>query len=758
MAYSEQIKRLAKSPLKPLGALASAAALASSLCASSEQTDSNKTITLKTIEVKDGKEGEPARYQPSVSKVSKNKQSVHEVPQAITVVTKELMKDQAQFTVKDALHNVAGLTFNAAEGGRIGDNMNLRGFYTFGDMYLDGIRDASQYNRDAFNLESVDVLRGGAAMLFGRGQAGGVISQQSKTPKMEDKSSVSVSMGADSFWRASADINKKLSDNVAIRLNAVKMDGGSTRDVVENETEGVAPSITFRPYENGEITLSHFFLKTHITPDYGVPFHNRKPLDVPKNTFYGFSDDYEDNQVNITTLVYTHKFSKDTEFRSVLRRADYLRDNWAIAPGYDAATGNVRRSLKGTGAEEQIYDWQNDFNAKFKAFGFKHEALLGSELLHERQTRWGHTPMATAFPNIASDKGSSYGLSGIGTKLANNGVFYSRTSAASAWAATLPDNSLSSSSLPPAYESWYGNKDRVTSAKYIGKTIALYGQDVIEIAKGLKLMGGMRHDRLRMDYFDGSLSKTGELKYNENSYRAGLSYEPTANQHYYLAWNNSFNTTGDLYSFSNKYDPEKSITYELGAKFELFEGDLSLRASLYKTIKEWERNTDVESASANPILTKKRHTDGLELEAAGRVSKDWEVFAGVAFMDPKVDESAPGKSLIYEGNRPPNAATYTFNLWSTYKLDRNWKIGAGIEGKSDRYAYSYGTATTFAPNIAPSYVKGDAMVSFEKKDYTVQLNVKNVTDKKYYDAVYINGGFVVPAIGRTAIVTLDYKF
>ncbi len=761
MAYYKQIKKISRSSLLPLGAIAYGMTLASSLPAASGEKAESNTTTLKAVEVKDNIEIELPRYQPSISKVGKTKQTVHEVPQAITVVTKELMKDQNQFTLKEALHNVAGLTFNAAEGGRIGDNMNLRGFYTFGDMYLDGIRDASQYNRDAFNLESVDVLRGGAAMLFGRGQAGGVISQQSKTPKTDDFANLSASIGENEFWRTSADINKKIGDSTAVRLNAMKAGGRpTTRNNVKNESEGIAPSLTFGLNTDDEITLSHMFLKTHLTPDYGVPFYNKQPLGVPKETFYGFEQDYEDNKVNITTLAYTHKFSKDTELRSVLRKADYLRDNWAIAAqGYTPSTGAVSRSLKGNGAQEQTVTWQNDFNTKFEALGLKHEVLLGTELLHERQTRWSHTSLSSVYPNIPNASGAAYGLSGTGTKLANNGVYYTRSSPTGAWTATLPDSVLSpSSSIPSAYLPWYGNKDRIISGRYIGKTIALYGQDVIEMAKGWKLMAGMRHDRLRMDYYDGSLTKTGELKYNENSYRAGISYEPTKNQHYYLAWNNSFNTTGDLYSFSNKYDPEKSITYELGAKWELLDGDLSLRTSIYRTIKDWERNTDVESASSNPILTKRRHTDGIELEAAGRITDDWDVFAGIAVMDARVDEEGPGKSSVYRDERPPNAADYTYNLWTTYKLNRNWKIGGGFEGKSDRYAYSYGTATSFSPNTVPGYIKGDAMVSYSKKDYTIQLNVKNITDVKYYDAVYINGGFVVPGSGRTAVVTMDYRF
>lgn len=756
MAYHN---RIIKSSLLPLGAMLLSMS-ASSLLADS--ADGNATI--KAIDIEESIRIELPRYQPGISKTAKTGQLAQDVPQAITVVTKELLHDKSEFTLKEALHNVAGLTFNAAEGGRIGDNMNLRGFYTFGDLYLDGIRDVAQYNRDTFNLESVDVLRGGAAMLFGRGQAGGVINQVSKDAEAENFGKLSLTVGTDEYKRASTDINVMLNDTTAFRLNAMKMDAGSTRDDVYNESTGVAPTITFGLGTDNEFSLSHLYLKTHITPDYGIPFYNQKPLDVDKSTYYGFTDDYEDNRVNMTTASYTHTFSKDTKLRSIIRHADYLRDNWAIAPGsYNASTGSVSRSSKGNGAKEKTDTWQNDFTTKFEAFGMKHEALLGSEFLKEEQTRWGHDGLSSYYPSIAAADASSNGLPTSATNgqraLGSNGIWYSYSASSSAWSAQLPTTLESGSTLPDAYKAVYGNKEHNINGGYKGRTWAIYTQDVIEFIPNWKVMGGLRKDWLNMDYFTGSdLVKNGELHFNEMSYRAGLSYQPTPSQHYYLAWNNSFNTTGDLYSFSNAYDPERSETYELGAKWEFFEGDLSFRTAIYRTIKEWERNTDVASASGNPILTKKRHTDGIEFEAAGRLNEDWDLFAGVAFMNPKVDEVAPGKSTVYEGERPPNSTDYTFNLWSTYKLGNGWKVGGGLEGKGERAVYSYGTATTFNPNTAPSYIRYDAMVGYEQKTYAVQLNVKNLFDKTYYDAAYINGGFVVPGTGRTAQLTVDYKF
>lgn len=761
MAYHN---RLLNSKTLPIGAMLLSMS-ASSLLANS--ADSNATI--KVIDIQEIVEIELPRYQPGVSKTAKTGQLAHDVPQAITVVTKELLHDKSEFTLKEALSNVSGLTFNAAEGGRIGDNMNLRGFYTFGDLYLDGIRDVAQYNRDTFNLESVDVLRGGAAMLFGRGQAGGVINQVSKDAEAENFGKLSITAGTDEYKRVSTDINVMLNDTTAVRLNAMGMDSGSTRNDVYNETKGIAPTITFGLNTDNEFSLSHMYMKTHITPDYGVPFDRatKRPADVGNEAFYGFTDDYEDNRVNITTASYTHKFSKDTQLRSVIRHADYLRDNWATAPGgYDTTSGpdnEITRGTKGNGAKEKTDTWQNDFTTKFEALGLKHEALVGSEFLKEEQVRWGHDGLSLYFPAITDANGPANGLpdAATGRYVTSNGIIYSRTSATGSWNAQMPTTAESGSTLPEAYKAFYGNKERNISGGYKGRTWAIYAQDVIEVVPNWKVMAGFRKDWLNMDYMDANGTTNGELHFNEMSYRAGLSYQPNRQQHYYLAWNNSFNTTGDLYSFSNKYDPERSETYELGAKFELLDGDLSLRTAIYRTIKEWERNTDVASASSNPILSKERHTDGIEFEVAGRISDNWDVFAGLALMDPEIDEVAAGKDDMYIGQKPPNSTDYTFNLWTTYKLGGGWKIGAGLEGKGDRAVYSYANesaSNVFDPNTAPSYIRYDGMIAYEQKNYAVQLNVKNLLDTTYYESVYINGGFAVPGTGRTAQVTFDYKF
>src|SRR5450830_1201450 len=212
--------------VKPIVAMIAAFAISGAAYSAEDATKESNAAgqTLLTVNVKSTVQQPEDGYQSTKTRVGKVLQDPQDVPQAITTVTRSLMNDQQVGSLKEALRNVSGLTFNAAEGGRSGDNFMLRGFYTFGDIYLDGIRDTAQYNRETFNLEQVDVLRGSAAMLFGRGQAGGVINQVSKTPQLEDKNTIAGSFGTNAYLQGTGDFNKQLTDTSAIRINVMHRD------------------------------------------------------------------------------------------------------------------------------------------------------------------------------------------------------------------------------------------------------------------------------------------------------------------------------------------------------------------------------------------------------------------------------------------------------------------------------------------------------------------------------------------------------
>jgi catecholate siderophore receptor len=174
-----------------------------------------------------------------------------------------------------------------------------------------------------------------------------------------------------------------------------------------------------------------------------------------------------------------------------------------------------------------------------------------------------------------------------------------------------------------------------------------------------------------------SSATSPQLKYGEWSTRAALSFHPAEQTHYYLSYSDSFSPTADLYQLTvAPQPPERSKVLELGNKWLLADGDLALRAAIYRAEKDWERNTDLESTAA--ILTKKRRTDGIELEAAGRINENWDIFSGLALMDATILEVAENINATtgaitkanegYKDQRARNTPPYTFNLWTTYKL------------------------------------------------------------------------------------------
>lgn len=691
---------------------------------------------LSEVTVKAKAESKADGYQATQTRVGKVLQDPHDIPQAITTVTNQLMHDQQVSSLRDALRNVSGLTFNAAEGGRGGDNFNLRGFYTFGDIYLDGVRDTAQYFRETFNLEQVDVLRGSAAMLFGRGQAGGVINQVTKMAELEDSNTITGSLGEYDYHQFTGDFNKKLGETTAIRVNVMDRSEETYRENPANgdrpgsDRKGFAVSVGTGIGTDNEFFLNHVYTQTRDVPDYGISFVNKKPVDrtvaggkIDDGTFYGADKNFDNSDTRVTTGVFTHKFTEDTQIRTQLRHADYDRAYWAKTPSATLVP-NANAGVGGNVTRVSDYTTdtlQSDFSTKFDIAGMKNQFLAGLEYLKENSARQSLLNIGTAAnPNYRS----------------------SQTTTAS-------------------------------PAKFNADNYAAYVQDTIEFVKNWDLLVGVRRDEMHAEY---SSATSPKLNYGENSYRTGLSWHQTEDSHYYLSYSDSFSPTADLYQLTvAPLPPERSKTVELGAKWLFLDGDLSFRTALYRTTKDWERNTDLEATSA--ILTKKRRTDGLEFEAAGNITDNWEVFGGLAFMDAKILEVAENINATtgavthadsrFKGVRARNTPPMTFNMWTTYTIAGNWKVGGGFESKGKRYGYqpsatnggaSFDAAGSFKPNSLSGYTRWDAMAAYEAKTWAVRLNVKNLFDKVYYDSIYDNGGFSVPGNGRQAIITTEYKF
>jgi catecholate siderophore receptor len=696
----------------PLGALLTGMAFAS-LPALSQAPGRTEEVTAPAVEVQGNREEDT--YRSDVTSVGKLPQAPRDVPQSLTVIPQQVFEDRGAASLAQALQNAPGITFAAGEGGRIGDNFSMRGFPIYGDLYLDGLRDVAQYNRDVFNLQQIDVLRGASSMLFGRGSTGGVVNQVSKQPTLVDRYQAAFTLGSNVYKRATVDLNKALGPTTAVRLNAMVHDADSFRgEGPHYERYGVAPSITWGIGTRLEVNLSYFYLNEDNVPDFGVPYFQNKPLDVPVDRFYGFANGaYERYETSVATASVLYRFTPDMSIRSVLRKGDYERDLWASVPRLPAGTAAitdstpVNRQRQARGGEEDPIVSQTDFTSAFKTGRMSHLLLAGVELAHEEADRWSYAPTGT-----------------------------------------IPPTTVGNPDPYPVLPVGFFNQVRTGQVSFESDSIGLYVQDIVEFLPRWKLLLGVRWDQLDADYERaaplGPLSRKDQVW----SYRTGLIWQPTPMQSYYLAYGTSFNPSAELYSLDvrgSNTPPEESRNTELGAKWD-FERGLSLRAALFRTEKTNERNTDPLVADEF-LLSGRRHTDGIELEAAGRITPRWEVFGGVAWMDAEIDESINPNEV---GNWPLYTPPYTANLWTVYRLGGGWQVGGGFNAAGKRYGNNANT------NYAPSYVRWDAMLSYEQRYWALRFNVFNLFDTVYYETVY--QGHVIPGTSRVVLGTLELRY
>ncbi|HZB25232.1 MAG TPA: TonB-dependent receptor plug domain-containing protein, partial [Vicinamibacterales bacterium] len=275
-------------------------------------------------------------------------QPLRDIPQTITVIQKEVMQAQGATSLRDVLRNVPGITFQAGEGGGglPGDNFTLRGFASGNDMFIDGVRDAGGYSRDAFNLEQVEVAKGPSSSIAGRGTTGGAINQVTKSPLLRRGYSASVSGGSAEAARGTLDVNQPIGDpqhGMALRLNALwGQNGVPGRDVVENGSWGVAPSLGFGLGRTTQLLVKSQHLRQENVPDYGLPWGSYPgyptgafDADPPvrQSNFYGLRQyDFEDIGSDVVTGEVSHRFGNGATLRNLSRYSETRRDSAITAP------------------------------------------------------------------------------------------------------------------------------------------------------------------------------------------------------------------------------------------------------------------------------------------------------------------------------------------------------------------------------------------------------------------------------------------
>jgi catecholate siderophore receptor len=301
-----------------------------------------KESTLTPISVKAKAETDADSVRATTSTIGKGNQDLRDVPQSVTVVTEKLIEDRRVDTLKEALHNTAGVTFMAAEGGE--EDIRLRGFSltASGDIYIDGMRDPAFYERDTFSYDRIELLRGSASMLFGRGSTGGVVNQVNKVPFLDNASEVDFTLGSHGYLRLTGDFNLKLGEQAALRMNVMKTDADNNGNGSRMDKEGVAPTLRLGIGTNDEFQVGFYDLKNNNGIHYGLPYLRRDgslptsasnpagPIGSidPKN-YYGAASDYSAGGATYGTFNHIHRFQGGGTLKTALRHGTYGRDQRA---------------------------------------------------------------------------------------------------------------------------------------------------------------------------------------------------------------------------------------------------------------------------------------------------------------------------------------------------------------------------------------------------------------------------------------------
>ena len=660
---------------------------------------------------------------------------LRDIPQTITVIDKDTIQEQGATTLRDVLRNVPGLTVTAGEGGTpAGDNLTLRGFSARNDIYVDGARDLGPQTRDPFNLEQVEVVKGPSSSFTGRGSTGGTINLVSKMPGFKPSYNFDVNLGSDKTKRVTGDINLPLAglgfgERAAFRLNLMAHDSNvAGREVIENNRWGVAPTLTLGVGANSTLTLGYFHLQQKNISDYGIPWvpatnnvltdFRDRPAPVPRETFYGFADrDKEKLRADLGTLVFNHSFNDRLQLRNQFRYGRSTRDSIATPPRFnDDDSTIIKREMRAWLTEDETYDNQTNFTARFNTGKIEHSLVSGVEFVRENNIK-----KLRSAPNAA-------------TTLLN----------------------------PNPSDIYTGI---VTLSPNVGDitadTQSIYAFDTLKLLKQFEITGGFRWDRFDAEGVSASSTSLTPVARVDKmlSYRLGAVYKPVPIGSFYVSYGTSFNPSLEGLTYqtaSAAVAPEKTYTLETGTKWDLFDSRLLLTGAIFRVNKNNARTPGL--PGEEPIvLDGQQRVDGIELGATGNFTRNWSVLAGYTLLDSEIVKSntAPtlvnGQSISEVGKRLINTPKHSFSLWTTYQFPFRLNVGGGARFVDRRYGNTINT------RFVDSYFLIDATASYRiNKNIDLRLNLNNLADKFYFDRII--GGQVIPGAARSILFSTGFHF
>ncbi|MCL1513864.1 TonB-dependent siderophore receptor [Parasaccharibacter sp. TMW 2.1891] len=700
-------------------------------------------------------------------------QDVMHTPQTIDVVPRELIKQQNVKSLDEALRNVPGITASVGEGagGLNGDQFLIRGFPAQNDIYEDGLRDFGVYSRDSFNYDSVNVIKGPSSQVFGNGTTGGAINVVTKTPTVNDHYNVDFSGGSADYFRGTVDVNKRINDTTAFRLEGLGASNNVVgRDHVWDHRWGIAPSVAFGLGTKTTVVLQVMHETDNSIPDYGMPVVKARgsaygrPISeygVPRQNWYGKQQDHNHTDDTMETLRLKHIFNDHLTFHNDLRFGEYSRDfeaskvqcgtkcvNALNSGNYGA--GVITRNTNGSVPlpyKQNSWSFQDvaSLQADFKTGFLRHQVVTGFDMEYVHDSRHQDTYEGASLTKAVPTANMLYPDP--------HNVPDAMVRRVSAQANSMPNIA--------------GIGKKPNSRGY-GFDTGIFLYDQIWLTNWASIKGGFRWDRWQSNYWTSGLSELPNnpdrsFPQTTNTFNptASLVLTPTKWQTVYFTYASSTTPTG-MYVTSGAIPvrpgskgtvdtrPQRARLYEVGSKFSLLHDRLGATISLFRLDKSNALTTDPVSNSTINTGAQQRN-QGMELSLGGMILPGWNITATYALYDPKTSSNGGGRMHNQIQYVPHNQAT----LWSAYEAfpgtPWNFTIGGGLTWRQKVYLDNDNTSKV------PANVDFDTVISHHfGRHWQVSLNGYNLANRLNYNSLF--SGYATPAPGRTFLgrLTMDY--
>jgi catecholate siderophore receptor len=676
-------------------------------------------------------------YANSTSVATKTNTPLVNIPQSVSVVTKDFIKDQSFQNLTEVTRYVPGVAIHQGEGNR--DELVIRGVDSSANFFVNGFRDDVQISRDLYNTQSIEVLRGPSALTFGRGVGGGLVNRTLKEADFSRVYEATAQTG--SFWnrRFTLDAGQAINHDFAVRLNAMYEATDTFRDFGHLERYGINPTLTWRPDKFTKVKLSYEYFHDDRTADRDNPsqglsatppsstrFNPARPFtpfgDI--TTFFG-SPALNDALVNVHQVMafVEHDFQNGLTVKNGTLYANYQKFYQNVYPGNGPLSGAVNPAQ--TALTLAAYNHTTNRENVFNQTDFVYKAYTGP-LFH-----------TVAF-------GTEFGRQ-AGIDIRNTGIFPNAT------------NTIVANPFNPTYFgtinfvhhfSGAGNKDGVTTpdanSNYRLLIDSGYARDTIEFGRWLQLIGGVRYNRFDLSALDMNTNTSRSRVDSKLSPAAAVILKPMDNLSIYYAFMQSFlPASGDQFSALTNgtliLEPQKFVNNEVGLKWNILPR-LLYSAAVYDL-----KRTNVPIADPNNpgffLLSGSHHIKGFENSLTGYVTRNWQTVFGYAYTDARVTGAT--SATIVPGNRVQLVPFHQLSWWNKCQIDPTWAAALGVIYFSDSFASSDDSVKL------PGFVRFDtALYAKINETWKAQLNVENVFNARYWASADGNNN-ISPGQSRT---------